>query len=131
MLNMFKRCKYLALILVLTSCSHFNPTCPGNPYQAQPYIENVYTCSDIAADYSRHLNACGYDTHVIVGDVFGLPDPHAWVEITEGNQTYYIDPTWQIGCFPASQWTDRVAEWRYNRNITGFEVKAYQKKEKY
>lgn len=125
--------RYLPIILTLAlaGCTHFHPVCPGDPYQAQPYIKGVYTYSDIAADHSQHLNACGYDTRVIVGNVQGLPVPHAWVEVQNKGQMYWIDATWQWGCFPASQWTDRVAKWRYEKGITGFEIKTYQKKEKY
>ena len=121
----------LITLSLVTGCSHFHPACPGNPYQEQPYIRGVYTCSDISADYSRHLNTCGYDTRVIAGDVRGYSMPHAWIEIIYEEEVYWIDPTWEWSCFPASQWTDRVAKWKYERNVSGNEVKAYRKKKRH
>ena len=124
---------YLILITLslVAGCNHFHPACPGKSYQHQLYIRGVYTCSDISADYSQHLNACGYNTCVIVGNVRSHSTPHAWVEVIYEEEVYWIDPTWQWSCFPASQWTDRVAEWKYERNVSGNEVKTYQKKKRY
>jgi hypothetical protein len=115
--------RYFALILplLLLGCA-FNPQppCLVN-IKNRPYIAGGYTCLGKSRDASQCLVECGYDAWVIHGPIRGL-GLHAWVEIRHEGKVYWLDPTWDIGCYEKNKWTDRRVEAIYK--WTGKEQRA-------
>lgn len=104
-----------ALFVLLSGCApSFNPQ-PDclQVIKNRPYISGEYTCLDKSRDTCQCLIGNGYDAYVIHGLVRGIARLHAWNEIQDGEKTYWLDPTWEWGCWEKSKWTDRSAILRY------------------
>jgi hypothetical protein len=95
---------YVAAILLSAHCWASTPEeAPGPPLKAlfaeigaRPYTEHVYDCSNKAADYTRALDAAGYDATMMIVPTRrrdGETQLHAFVEIRELGTVMYADPT--------------------------------------
>ena len=122
----------LLLMFALTSC--YKTHCPEADFlraiEKEKYIENEYNCVDKSIKLTNHLVSKGHNAYVVVGEVFGLDKPHAWVLIFKNEETYYLDPTFKTG-------KDGLASIRYNktriiwlifeRGVVAKEVREYRR----
>lgn len=122
---------YLIFFLILTGCSGFKP-CPQALFEIHnsQYIFPENCCATKSVNYCNHLLIAGFDAQVVVGNVQGYDQPHAWVKITEKEKIYYVDPTFGMKCSESKNWRNRKIQYIFNKNCSAIQVLTYQNCEK-
>lgn len=81
---------------------------------------NKNVCMHKAIRYYLNLKEKGEDVRLVIGWIKGTGYPHAWVEVTNNDKNYYLDPAWNIvpDGFEKEFYLDRKERYVFEKDAT-------------